>query len=140
MPIFRELSKCPLEMAARSTPSQPSMRRDLQGCEGHSRPGLSFEYTCADSALPAGARRPSIDSQSGLKRVPSAFDEADAAEEGGEAALPAPILTPEGARQLSALMDGVVHDFMGMVRFLQMTCDPSGFRSSFLSSCTFSKT
>ena len=78
--------------------------------------------------LPAGARRPSIDSQgrprrpsidsqSGLKRVPSAFDEEDAAEEGGEPALPAPILTPEGARQLSALMDGVVHDFMGMVRF-----------------------
>lgn len=45
-----------------------------------------------------------------------AFDQEYADPEGGAAALPAPILTPEGARQLSLLMDGVVHDFMGMVR------------------------
>ena len=57
-------------------------------------------------------------SQGGLRlgSTGSGFDEEDAGREGGGAsALPAPILTPEGARQLSALMDGVVHEFTGMV-------------------------
>ena len=57
-------------------------------------------------------------SQGGLRigSTGSGFDEEDAGREGGGGAvLPAPILTPEGARQLSALMDGVVHEFTGMV-------------------------
>lgn len=69
--------------------------------------------------LRADLQRPSMDmSQGGLRlgSTGSGFDEEDAGREGGgAAALPAPILTPEGARQLSALMDGVVHEFTGMV-------------------------
>lgn len=59
-------------------------------------------------------------SQAGLRygSTGGGFGGEDGEEEDGGAALPAPILTPEGARQVSALMDGVVHDFMGMVRAL----------------------
>ena len=58
------------------------------------------------------------------ERTSSVFEEEDEDEPPQEdsVALPAPILTLEGARQLSALMDGVVHDFMGMVRHL---CGPN---------------
>ena len=81
--------------------------------------------TCHTSAnmLLAGAGRPSVDRSHGaLERASSVFEVDEEEEEEEEPhqeesapALPAPVLTPEGARQLSALMDGVVHDFMGMV-------------------------
>lgn len=67
-------------------------------------------------------------SHGALERASSVFEEDDEEEEPQQEdsapALPAPILTPEGARQLSALMDGVVHDFMGMVRRLHLGCAP----------------
>ena len=67
-------------------------------------------------------------SHSTLERTSSVFEEGeeDQPQEDSAPALPAPILTPEGSRQLSALMDGVVHDFMGMVRRLRETCSPPG--------------
>ncbi|CAL5219240.1 g1034 [Coccomyxa viridis] len=70
----------------------------------------------------AGAGRPSMDkSHSTLERTSSVFEEGeeeDQPQEDSAPALPAPILTPEGSRQLSALMDGVVHDFMGMMEMV----------------------
>ena len=67
-------------------------------------------------------------SHSTVERTSSVFEEGEEEEEPQQEdsapALPAPILTPEGSRQLSALMDGVVHDFMGMVCCLHVTCHP----------------
>ena len=78
----------------------------------------------------AGEPRPSMDTSQGglhLGSTGSGFDEEDAGREGGSgAALPAPVLTPEGARQLSALMDGIVHEFMGMVGCFTLPIPCSG--------------
>ena len=91
--------------------------------------GASITHIEAPSiTVYAGAGRPSTDkSHSGLEHASSVFEEEEEDEppqEDSAPALPAPILTPEGARQLSALMDGVVHDFMGMVRHYNVTCAP----------------
>lgn len=54
-----------------------------------------------------------------------------AGEEGmdGEAAMPPAVLTPEGVRQLGALMDGIEHDFLSMVR--RSSCIHSSASSPF---------